>query len=218
MGSCVSEDENRSIRNELGLSNESLWKHDGKVREQRRADNLDRAVPPAPPTQSARGNTNIEGIVCAKCEKTFMPSMNQKQKFVEQHIPLPDKCPKCLGQVFDRFREDGQCPYGDGCKFLHPAVPEVPEVSVDGQKKHSYSCRFFATGHCMSGDQCRFQHGPPEAVHAISEVDPAVFNMLEIESSVPKEESLAVEVYKGRFDQSGRFGYRGADASKYRYV
>jgi hypothetical protein len=72
----------------------------------------------------------------------------------------------------------------------------------------------------MYGDQCRFQHGPSKAVHAISEVDPAVFNMFEIESSIPKEESLAlaVEVYKGRFDQSGRFGYRGADASKYRYV
>jgi hypothetical protein len=210
------------IRNELGLSNESLWKHDGKVREQRRADNLDRAVPPAPPTQSARGNMNIEGIVCAKCAKTFMPSMNQKQKFAEQQIPLPDKCPKCLGQICDRFREDGQCPYGDGCKFLHPAG-DAPTVPTDDPKKHSYSCRFFATGHCtctcMSGDKCRFQHGPP-IVHTISEADPSVYNMSEIESSDqdPKDESLAVEVYKGRFNDSGRFGCRAPDTSKYRYV
>ena len=209
----------RSVRMGFGMA-EDVGSWSKVCGDGRQAAAVDRAVPPAPPAQSARGNTNIEGIVCTNCEKTFMPSMNQKQKFVEQNIPLPAKCPKCLGQVCDRFREDGQCPYGDGCKFLHPAVPEVPEVSVDGQKKHSYSCRFFATGHCMSGDQCRFQHGPPKAVHNISEVDTTVHNMSEVDSgsSFPEDESLAVEVYKGRFDQSGRFGYRAPDTSKYRYV
>ena len=48
----------------------------------------------------------------------------------------------------------------------------------------------------------RFQHGPPKAVHSISEVGTAVYNMSEVDSSVPKDESMAVEVYKGRFDRS----------------
>ena len=54
----------------------------------------------------------------------------------------------------------------------------------------------------MSGDKYRFQHGPP-TVHSISEVDPSVYNMSEVESldQKPEDESLAVEVYKGRFDQ-----------------
>jgi len=162
-------------------------------------------------------------INCVDCKSGFVPSLKQVQKFKETNNPLPDKCPKCKGQVCDKFREDGVCPFGEGCKFLHPdefkkEVDGAPVVPADGPRKHSYSCRFYANGNCMSGDQCRFQHGPPEAVHSMSEVDTAAFNMLEIESSFPKEESLAVEVYKGRLDQSGRFGYRRADASKYRYV
>ena len=70
----------------------------------------------------------------------------------------------------------------------------------------------------MSGDKCRFQHGPP-IVHSISEVDPSVYNMSEVESldQEPEDELLAVEVYKGRFGQSGRWACQ-VDASKYRYV
>ena len=156
-------------------------------------------------------------IVCKTCEKSFMPSTRQVERLKEHGIQLSDECPKCKGQVCDKFREDGACPYGDDCKFLHP-TGDVPTVPTDGLKKHSYSCRFFATGHCMSGDKCRFQHGPP-IVHSISEVDPSVYNMSEVESldQEPEDESLAVEVYKGRFDQSGRWSCQ-VDASKYRYV
>ena len=68
----------------------------------------------------------------------------------------------------------------------------------------------------MSGDQCRFQHGPPKAVHSISEVDPSVYNMSEVESldQKPEDESMAVEVYN-RFD---RFRYVPSGKGEYRYV
>ena len=177
---------------------------------------VDRAAPTAQPARSARGGENIEGIACTKCEKTFMPSMKQIQKLQEQQFPLPDQCPKCKGQICDKFREDGECPYGEGCKFLHPIATGDGPSPVDGQKKHSYSCRFYATGHCLSGDQCRFQHGPPQAVHSISEVDPSVYNMLEADPSsvqnTPEDKSLAVEVYNRfkKFDE--------IDQSEYRYV
>jgi len=163
---------------------------------------------------------HFKKIDCNKCGVPFSPSMKQFQKFEELQIPLPDRCPKCKGQVCDKFKEDGACPYGDACKFLHPTgdheAAVVPAASGD-VPKHSYSCRFFATGHCMSGDKCRFQHGPreePGTVHSISEVDPSVFNISEAESSIqddPFAEESKIE--------SNRFSYTTkVDASKYRYV
>ena len=155
-----------------------------------------------------------------KCEKPFSPSMKQFQKFEELQIPLPDQCPKCKGQICDKFKEDGACPYGNACKFLHPTgdheatVVSTPSGDVP---KHSYSCRLFATGHCMSGDKCRFQHGPreePGAVHSISEVDPSVFNISEADLSI--QEDPFAEESKIEFN---RFNYvTKVDASGYRYV
>ena len=155
------------------------------------------------------------GIVCRDCKVSFVPSMKQAEKNELSDVPLPDTCPKCKGQVCDKFRENnGECPFGDGCKFLHPVEllkgGKPTDDMIDGPKKHSYSCRFFAAGHCMSGDQCRFQHGPPKAgaVMNISEVEP-VFQI----SEVPKDESLALEVYGSRFHKFG-----GVDTSEYQYV
>ena len=156
-------------------------------------------------------------IDCTDCAKSFSPSMRQVQKFEEQKIPLPSRCPKCKGQICDKFKEDGGCPYGDACKFLHPVgqATIVPTASGDAPKKHSYSCRFYAAGSCMSGDQCRFQHEPREqsgTVMNISEVDPSVLDI----SEVKEDESLAVEEHK---TWSSRFKeFTGVDTSKYRYV
>jgi hypothetical protein len=89
-------------------------------------------------------------------------------------VPLPDRCPKCKGQICDAFKENGACPFGDGCKFLHPdefkkAAGDTPADTV---KKHSYSCRFHAVGKCMSGDKCKFQHNDKAGgVFAIQKVE-----------------------------------------------
>ena len=155
-------------------------------------------------------------LVKSQCEKPFSPSMKQFQKFEELKLPLPEECPKCKGQICDNFRESGACAYGDACKFRHPdgEATVVPTVSGD-VPKHSYSCRFFATGHCMSGDKCRFQHGArKETVHNVSEVDPSVFTISEVDLSI-QDEPLCVEPKI----ESTRFNYTTkVDASKYRYV
>ena len=115
-----------------------------------------------PPTDGAG---KFKDIICAECQKSFVPSSRQVEKFETIKIPLPDRCPKCKGQVRDTFRDTGACPYGEACKFLHleevaGEIPEKPEVV-----KYSYSCRFHALGKCMSGDNCKFQHeDKPRAV------------------------------------------------------
>ena len=169
----------------------------------------------APPARAAEPVVDhYKKIDCSTCAKPFSPSMKQFQRFEEQKIPLPYECPKCKGQICDKFRETGVCAYGDACKFLHPEgeATVVSDLTEDGPKKHSYSCRFFATGHCMSGDKCKFQHGPPKAgaVMNISEVDPLVHNISEVDT--PKDESLAVEVFN-RFKK-----FEGVDSSQYRYI
>jgi hypothetical protein len=156
------------------------------------------------------------GIDCIECKVSFSPSMRQIEKNELSGVPLPDTCPKCKGQVCDNFRDNGECPFGDGCKFLHPEEfrqndKPTDDVPKAGPRKHSYSCRFFANGNCMSGDQCRFKHEPREesgTVHVmnISEVEP-VPNI----SEAKKDESLAVEVFD-------RFRYASHDRSAYRYV
>ena len=108
-------------------------------------------------------------IECKKCKIPFGPSMKLKQleKNELQNVPLPDACPKCKGQVCDKFRESGGiCPFGDGCKFLHPEeflkdgkpADDDPAAYDAGPRKHSYSCRYFAVGKCISGDKCMFKH------------------------------------------------------------
>ena len=177
---------------------------------------------PVPPARAAEPVIEHVGkIDCDECAKSFSPSMRQIQKFEEQRIPLPTKCPKCKGQICDKYKEDGECPYGDACKFLHPISASgeanvAPTATDDGLKKHSYSCRFYATGACMSGDQCRFQHGPPKAgvVMNIAEAEP-VFYTSEVDVSIrdtPKGDSLDVE-------KNNRFHtIQAVDTSEYRYV
>ena len=99
--------------------------------------------------------------------------------------PLPDRCPKCKGQVCDTFRDTGACPYGDTCKFLHPekVAVGVPAVKPD-VVKHSYSCRFHAVGKCLSGDNCKFQHdAKPGAVFSMIGAEPEVKHMV-LEDSI----------------------------------
>ena len=177
---------------------------------------------PVPPARAAEPVIEHVGkIDCDECAKSFSPSMRQIQKFEEQRIPLPTKCPKCKGQICDKYKEDGECPYGDACKFLHPISASgeanvVPTATDDGLKKHSYSCRFYATGACMSGDQCRFQHGPPKAgvVMNIAGAEP-VFYTSEVDVSIrdtPKGDSLDVE-------KNNRFHtIQAVDTSEYRYI
>ena len=138
---------------------------------------------PAPAADIA----NFANIDCDKCKKAFVPSSKQVEKFEQMQVPLPDRCPKCKGQICDAFKENGACPFGDGCKFLHPdefkkAVGDVP---VEAVKKHSYPCRFHAIGKCLSGDNCKFQHdNKAGSVYAIQEVEPGDNERKSLEDSI----------------------------------
>ena len=100
-------------------------------------------------------------IDCRACKVSFVPSRKQSEKFEMQGIQLPDTCPKCKGQVCDAFRETGDCSYGSGCKFLHPA--EFEKVDNPGRsgrfgRLSEQKCRFASNGKCLKGDSCNFSH------------------------------------------------------------
>ena len=103
-------------------------------------------------------------IVCQKCTTAFVPSMKQYEKLKENGIPLPRACPKCKGQICDLFRENGECSFGENCKFLHPEEyrKTVEKENVTGKSRHAafanQKCRFANLGKCLKGDKCEFSH------------------------------------------------------------
>jgi hypothetical protein len=107
---------------------------------------------------------------CVKCKMKFVCSVKQQMRCKEENRLLPDWCPKCKGQVCDKYTENGSCPFGEDCKFLHPELTDESKKDPDGPKKYSYSCRFYRSGTCKMGDDCRFQH-EGEVVHCLAEVD-----------------------------------------------
>ena len=109
-------------------------------------------------------------IDCIKCKLKFVCSVKQQMRCKEENRLLPDWCPKCKGQVCDKFTENGSCPFGEDCRFLHPELTEESKKNPEGPKKFSYTCRFYRVGNCKSGDNCRFQH-VDEVVHNMSEAD-----------------------------------------------
>ena len=159
------------IRDELGVGVDAGTVPDVKKTKQTRK------APAAPKEESKPIAVGFVKIDCVECKKKFSPSSLQIAKHEEQGMSLPEKCPKCKGQVCNLFEADGVCPYGDECKFLHPDELKK-EVSADNQsaaapttKKHSYSCRYHRLGKCLSGDACLFQHeGDGEVVHSAVEV------------------------------------------------
>ena len=129
-------------------------------------------------------------INCVQCEKSFVPSFRQKENFEMKKVPLPDRCPKCKGQVCDTFRDTGSCPYGLSCKFLHPekVAGDISAVKPE-VVKHSYSCRFHAVGRCLSGDNCKFKHDDkPGTVYSMLEAEPEVVR-LDYEASIQETNS-----------------------------
>jgi len=109
-------------------------------------------------TPQSRAPSEID---CRVCKVSFVPSRKQAEKFEMQGIQLPDTCPKCKGQVCDAFKETGDCSYGSGCKFLHPA--EFEKVDNPGRsgrfgRLSEQQCRFASNGKCLKGDSCNFSH------------------------------------------------------------
>ena len=75
----------------------------------------------------------------------------------------PSKCPAHRGpKVCFKWRDDGDCPYGDACSFDHPSDAKgkgsdyVSERSTVPSKK--YPCVSFEAGRCERGDSCTFSH------------------------------------------------------------
>ena len=176
-----------NVRAGFGLK-EERWQIVGQTDEQKRdARPAAAAAVVAAPTARApiERAGRFKDIICTQCQKSFVPSAKQVEKLEMTQIPLPDRCPKCKGQVCDTFRDTGACPYGDTCKFLHSekVAVDVPAVKPD-VVKHSYSCRFHAVGKCLSGDNCKFQHdAKPGAVYSMIQAEPEVRHM-DLEDSI----------------------------------
>ena len=135
-----------------------------------------------PPTDGAG---RFKDIVCVECQNSFVPSSRQVEKFENVKIPLPDRCPKCKGQVCDTFRDTRACPYGETYTFLHPeeVAGEIPDMRPE-VVKHSYPCRLHAVGKCLAGEDCKFQHGDkPGGVFSMLEVEP-VLNHIDPEAAI----------------------------------
>ena len=59
----------------------------------------------------------------------------------------------------DIFKESGECPFGEGCKYLHVKDSQKDNSEETIKKtRHAYSCRFDRLGTCKSGANCMFAH------------------------------------------------------------
>ena len=115
-----------------------------------------------PVLMAGTNSENYKEISCKDCKKPFFPSLKQVDRLEKENSPLPDTCPKCKGQVCDNFSKNGECAYGDSCKFLHPA--EFEKVANPSRSAGRFSglgetrCRFATSGRCMKGENCNFSH------------------------------------------------------------
>ena len=115
----------------------------------------------APVVEADTSSENYKEISCKTCEKPFFPSLRQVDRLEKESVPLPDTCPKCKGQVCDNYSTNGECAYGDLCKFLHPAeFGKVPNPSRSGRfgGLGELRCRFATSGRCAKGEDCKFSH------------------------------------------------------------
>ena len=61
------------------------------------------------------------------------------------HLPAAGECPKCRGQLCNEFKETGECPYGDNCKFLHATEEQAAKIQKERsarRQRPKYPCRY----------------------------------------------------------------------------
>jgi len=59
------------------------------------------------------------------------------------------------------FRDNGDCRFGDGCRFWHGDVaPGKTQSNFGGNRPRGPCYQFQADGFCRFGDDCRFSHDP----------------------------------------------------------
>ena len=120
------------------------------------------------PADNARNDQNSsQGLTdfnlhCKTCDSDFNFSVSQQQNYKTRGLDhLPGECPKCRGQLCNGFKETGECPYGDNCKFLHATEEQAAKIQEERsarRQRPKYPCRFFEAGRCDKGDQCQFSH------------------------------------------------------------
>jgi hypothetical protein len=120
------------------------------------------------PADNARSDLNSsQGLTdfnlhCKTCDSDFNFSVSQQQNYKTRGLDhLPGECPKCRGQLCNGFKETGECPYGDNCKFLHATEEQAAKIQEERsarRQRPKYPCRFFEAGRCDKGNQCQFSH------------------------------------------------------------
>ena len=121
-----------------------------------------RALPATVPKNDGLSNSGDKmediTIVCRDCRNGFIFSVSQQEKHVKEgYDNQPARCAKCKGMECDIFKETGECPFGEDCKYLHVEGSQDDDADK-AKRKHSYSCRFDRLGTCKSGANCMFAH------------------------------------------------------------
>ena len=101
-------------------------------------------------------------LQCRVCSETFKFTVQEQ----ETHVRLgfdnrPTKCPEHRPpKLCFKWRDDGECPFGENCDFDHPAEAKGKGSGYDklAGKQKRYPCRFFEAGRCQQGDDCPFIH------------------------------------------------------------
>jgi len=101
-------------------------------------------------------------LQCRVCNETFKFTVQEQ----ETHVRLgfdnrPTKCPKHRPpKLCFKWRDDGECPFGENCDFDHPVEAKGKGSEYDklAGKQKRYPCRFFEAGRCQQGDKCPFIH------------------------------------------------------------
>jgi hypothetical protein len=126
-------------------------------------------------------------IVCRDCRNGFIFSVSQQEKHVKEgYDNQPARCAKCKGMECDIFKETGECPFGEDCKYLHVKGSQDDDADK-ANRKHSYSCRFDRLGTCKSGANCMFAHdndrneGTDGSVNMMHQFDSVVDQQEEID-------------------------------------
>ena len=111
-------------------------------------------------------------LSCKVCNKSFVFTVqNQASNKARGYNNMPTKCEEHRTPgLCDQFSKDGNCSYGDACKFQHrqSQAEQSGSSQTAGGTRSSFDqllpgsisrvCTFFDAGTCHKGDNCPYTH------------------------------------------------------------